>query len=116
MGMTFKRQSALTLAIGLLLMCPMALAAWVGLLEVQTATWQIMALYACSALFMLGSIAFGFSLLRVWGKFAYHIILPRWPFWVYNTPQSLRQTIADNPVVRWIYWIDERGEDRDRDA
>jgi hypothetical protein len=97
-------------------MCPLALAAWMGLPGVQTSTWQIVVLYACFALLVPGFIVFSFGLLRVWSKFAYHFIMPRWPFWVYNTPQSARQMMADNPIIRWIYWIDERGEDRDRDA
>jgi hypothetical protein len=94
----------------------LALVAWVEFPEGQMTTWQLVVLYACFTLFVPGWVLVGFGLLRIWGKFAYHFIMPRWPFWVYNTPQSLREIMADNPIIRWVYWIDERGEDRDRDA
>ena len=106
----------LTFAVGLGLMCPAAVFLRLGLSSANATTSPSLVLYIWLSVFVMGLVLFMVGVLRIWGKIAYHFILPRWPIWIFRTPHSLRQTLASNSLARWVYWIDERGEDRDRDA
>ncbi|WP_137109503.1 hypothetical protein [Rhodobacter sp. SY28-1] len=115
--MRFWKQSALSLAIGAACVAPLVIANTMYHPKADSATSsEAVALYLVLGSFVVGFVVSAVALLRMWGKFFFHVILPRWPIWVTGSPPEMKSLIASNPLYRWVFWIDEYGENRDRHA
>jgi hypothetical protein len=115
--MRFWKQSALSLAIGAACVAPLAIASTISDPKPDSTTSaETVVLYLVLGLFVVGFIVSAVASLRMWGKFFFHVILPRWPIWVTGSPREMKSLLASNPLYRWVFWIDEYGENRDRNA
>jgi hypothetical protein len=115
MGNRFWQETVLTLGAGLALASPVIAAnTTVGALDFSdfsdVARWFLLAAS------VLGIIVVGLGTLRLWGVFAFHLILPLKPFDRSGNIQEWRETCKEVPFMRWLLAIDEFGEDRRRNA
>ena len=113
--MTFWKQSALTLAAGLVMASPVIAAnTMAGPLDAgdlpNLLRWFLLAIS------VVGTVVFGLGMLRLWTVFAFHMLLPLKLFDRSENFRDWQAACEEVPFMRWLLAIDEFAKDRRSNA